>query len=211
MQIEKIVAAIRKTDIGKIMYRARPAGNFLGVFGLKPRPPDSIFLETGSLEDIGFAPVINQAFKRFRQSISKDFVILACPKSYCQLPDGTFSTRMQYQLVDLDLYTYLITIQAITDEKLLVESTAYSKLFYLDGRLVDYQSIINQNMFNYSFVFSEYSSLTPYIYRKKSPEFFAEENIEDILISFTKSAEKFDLQTNFESLQLLSNIATLPT
>jgi hypothetical protein len=211
MQIEKIVAAIRKSDIGKVMYKARPAGNFLGVFGLKPRPPDTVFLETGTLEDIGLTPVVNQTYKRFRQSISKDFAILACPESYCQLPDDTFSTRVQYQLVDLDLYTYLITIQAITDNKLLVESTGYSKLFYLDGRFINYQTIINQNMFNYSFVFSEYSPLTPYIYRKRNAEFFAEENIEDVLISFKKSAEKFDLQTNFESLQLLSNIATLPT
>jgi hypothetical protein len=211
MQIEKIVAIIRHSDIGKVMYKARPSGNFLGVFGVKPRPPDDIFLETGTLDDIGFAPVISQSYKRFRQSIPKDFVILACPESHCRLPDDTFSTKTQFQMIDLDIYTYLVAMEAVTNDKLLIESTGFNKLFYSDGRFVDYQSTIKQHMFNYSFIFSEYSPLTPYIYRKKSAEFFADENVEDILINFQKLSKSSNLEATFDSLQLLSNITNLPT
>lgn len=209
MQIEKIVATIRASNIGNVLYKTRPAGNYLGVFGLKRRPPDENFLETGTLEDIGFAPVVNQAYKRFRKSIPKDFVIITYPEAFSRVDNQIF-THNQFQLVDLDLYTYLITIQAITNDKLGIQSSNYSNLFYLDGRLVDYSKIIHQNMFNYSFILTEYSSLMPYIYKKKDAEFFADEPAENILFNFNKSSTNFDIEMNFDSLQILSNIANLP-
>lgn len=210
MQIEKIVTAIRKSNIGNVLYKARPSGNFLGVFGLKQRPPDQIFLETGDLEDIGFAPVINQAYKRFRKSIPKDFAIVAYPEAFQKVGTETFSHN-QFHIIDLDLYAYLITAQAINTDKLGVQSTNYSELFYLDGRLIDLSNVINKYIFNYSFILTEYSSLMPYIYKKKDAEFFADKNAEDILFNFQKNSKNFDIEANFESLQILSNIAPMPT
>lgn len=210
MQIDKIVAAIRHADIGKVMYKARPSGNYLGVFGLKKRPSDEEFLQTGTLEDVGFAPVVNQAYKRFRLSIPKDFVILAYPESFHPHENGTV-VRNQYQMVDLDIYTYLVAMQAVTNDKLLIESSNYNSLFYMDGRLVDYTKLINENLFNYSFILTDYSPLIPYIYKKQSPQFFADDNVEDILFNVKCNFENLDIKMNFDSLQLLSNIASLPT
>lgn len=205
MQIEKVVAAIRQSDIGKVMYKARPSSNFVGVFGLKPRPPDKDFLETGTLEDIGFGPVVTQAQKRFRLSIPKDFAIVIYPESFSKHEDGLF-IRPQYQMIDIDIYTYLVTIQAIKSDKLGIESSNYNNLFYLDGRLVDLTEIIHKNMYNYSFTLSEYSPLIPYIYRKRTPEFFSDENVEDVLVNVKKYSKDFNVEMSFDSLQLLSGI-----
>ncbi|NDB81669.1 MAG: hypothetical protein EB127_02785, partial [Alphaproteobacteria bacterium] len=60
-------------------------------------------------------------------------------------------------------------------------------------------------------IFSEYSPLTPYIYKKKSAEFFADENVEDILVNFQKLSKSSNLEATFDSLHLLSNITNLPT
>lgn len=210
MQIEKVVAAIRQSDIGKVMYKARPSSNFVGVFGLKPRPSDKDFLETGTLDDIGFGPVVTGAHKRFRQSIPKDFAIIIYPESFYRHEDEVF-IRPQYQMVDIDLYTYLVTTQAIKSDKLGIESSNYNNLFYLDGRLVDFSEIIHKNMYNYSFILSEYSPLIPYIYRKRTPEFFTDENVEDVLINVKKYAKDFNVEMSFDSLQLLSGISPVVT
>ena len=210
MQIEKVVAAIRQSDIGKVMYKARPSSNFVGVFGLKPRPPDKDFLETGTLEDIGFAPVISGAHKRFRQNIPKDFAIIIYPESFSRHEDEVF-VRPQFQMIDIDLYTYLATLQAIKSDKLGIESSNYNNLFYLDGRLVDYTEIIHKNMYNYSFVLSEYSSLIPYIYRKRTVDLFADENVEDTFQYVKKYSKDFNVEMGFDSLQLLSGITPVVT
>ena len=208
MQIEKLIASIRLSNIGKIMYKTRPSSNFLGVFGLKQRPPDTDFLESGSLEDIGIAPIVKEAYKRYRQSIPKDFAIVAIPEKYSKTGDKTF-VHSQYHMVDIDLYTYLLVVQAIHKDKIPIESTSYNNLFLLDGRFVDYTNLINQNLFNYSFILGEYSSLIPYIYKKRTPEFFTEENVEDSLFNYRKCFSEFDVNSNFESLQILSLIDTL--
>lgn len=210
MEIEKIVAGIRQSDIGKVMYKARPVSNFVGVFGLKPRPPDKDFLETGTLDDIGFGPVITQAHKRFRQCIPKDFAIVICPESFSKYENEVF-IRPQYQMIDIDLYTYLVTMQAIKSDNLGIESSNYNNLFYLDGRLVDFTEAIHKNMYSYSFILSEYSPLIPYIYRKRTPEFFTDENVEDALVNVKKYSKDFNVEMSFDSLQLLSSITPVVT
>jgi hypothetical protein len=210
MRIEKVFAAIRQSDIGKVMYKAKPGGNFLGVFGLKRRPPDEEFLQTGTLADIGFAPVVNQSYKRFRQSIPKDFVVLAYPECFTKTGEKIF-VHNQFQMIDLDIYTYLVTIKAIVNDKIPIESTNYNNLFYSDGRFVDYTNILNENIYNCSFILGEGSSLVPYIYKKQSAHFFNDDTIEDTLANFKSCFPELDVQTNFESLQLLSSIPALPT
>lgn len=210
MQVEKVFATIRQSDIGQILYKTRPSGNFLGVFGLKKRPKDEDFLESGTLADIGPAPVVFQAYKRFRQSIPKDFVVIAIPESYYRNGSEVF-IRNQYQILDLDIYTYLVTVKAVIENKIPIESTEYNTLFYLDGRFIDYTNIINENINNCSFILGEYSSLIPYIYKKQSPQLFGDKDIEDVLFNFQMYSKNFDIEMNFESLQLLSSIANLPT
>ena len=205
MQIEKVIPIIRRSNIGNVLYKARPTSNFLGVFGLKERPADNVFLETGDLTDLDLGPLINQLYKRFRRSIPKDFALIAYPESFTKIENETFVST-QFHLVDLDLYTYLITIEAINKTNVNIQSTNYGDLFYLDGRLVDYSALIQKNIFNYSFILNEYSPLVPYIYKKRDEKFFTDQPVEDFLFNFKKSFSNFDLEASFNSLEILSNI-----
>jgi hypothetical protein len=207
MQIEKIIANIRKSNIGNVLYKAKSTGNFVGVFGLKRRPTNDVFLETGSLDDLDFAPIIEQSYKRFRKSIPKDFALIVHPEAFANAGDETFVST-QFHIIDLDLYAYLITMEAIKRDNLGIQSSAYSELFYLDGRLVDYSNLICQNIYNYSFILTEYSALVSYIYKKRNAELFSEENVEDFLLNFSKYFKTSDVKKTFNSLEILSSIGT---
>jgi hypothetical protein len=207
MQIEKIIANIRKSNIGNVLYKAKSTGNFVGVFGLKQRPANDVFLETGSLDDLDFAPIIEQSYKRFRKSIPKDFALIVHPEAFANAGDETFVST-QFHIIDLDLYAYLITMEAIKRDNLGIQSSAYSELFYLDGRLVDYSNLIRQNIYNYSFILTEYSALVSYIYKKRNAELFSEENVEDFLLNFSKYFKTSDVKKTFNSLEILSSIGT---
>lgn len=207
MQIEKIIANIRKSNIGNVLYKAKSTGNFVGVFGLKQRPTNDVFLETGSLEDLDFAPIIEQSYKRFRKSIPKDFALIVYPDAFANVGDETFVST-QFHIIDLDLYAYLITMEAIKRDNLGIQSSAYSELFYLDGRLVDYSNLICQHIYNYSFILTEYSALVSYIYKKRNAELFSEENVEDFLLNFSKYFKTSDVKKTFNSLEILSSIGT---
>ena len=207
MQIEKIIANIRKSNIGNLLYKAKPTGNFVGVFGLKRRPANDVFLETGKLDDIDFPPIIEQSYKRFRKSIPKDFALIVYPDAFAVTGSETFVST-QFHIIDLDLYAYLITMEAIKRDNLGIQSSSYSELFYLDGRLVDYSALVRQNIFNYSFILTEYSALVSYIYKKRNAEFFAEQNVEDFLLNFSKYFKTTDIKKTFDSLEILSSIGT---
>jgi len=210
MQIEKVIATIRKSNIGSVLYKAKPTGNFLGVFGVKERPLDDVFLETGDLMDLDLAPLVIQSYKRFRKSIPKDFALIAYPEAFTKIGDETFISN-QFHMIDLDLYTYLITIEAINKTNVNIQSTNYGELFYLDGRLVDYSSLIQKNIFDYSFILNQHSVLVPYIYKKRDANFFTDQTVEDFLFNFKKSFSNLDIEASFNSLEILSNIGNLTT
>lgn len=182
MTIAEIVGAIRKSDIGNIMYKVKPTGNFLGVYGLKHRPKDIEFLESGGLEDIDNADTIKKSYTLFRKTIPKDFAMLSMPKYWIKNNDKSYPIN-QYYMLDIDIYTYLLVAEGIRSENLPINSTNFNNLFYYDGRFVDYTNILIENMPKYSFILGDKSNMLPYIYKKQTTALFSESCVEDFLIN----------------------------
>lgn len=205
MEIEQVISIIRKSDIGNLMYKLKPSNNFLGVHGLKRRPDDITFLQSGQVTDIDDFSTIRKAQTLFRIFIPKDFVIISFPKHWVIANDGRGYPVSEYHLIDLDLYTYLVMAEALRLNLFTVGSTPFSSLFYKDGRQVDYTDLVLQNIHKYSFILGDHSNLIPYIYKKNSKDLFAELSAEDILVApFGVDCSQLDLA--FVELNIFSNI-----
>lgn len=205
MEIEQVVSIIRKSDIGNLMYKLKPANNFFGVHGLKRRPDDITFLQSGQVTDIDDFSTIRKAQTLFRIFIPKDFVIISSPKHWVIANDERAYPVSEYHLIDLDLYTYLVMAEALRLNLFTVGSTSFSSLFYKDGCQVDYTDLILQNIHKYSFILGDHSNLIPYIYKKNSKDFFAELSVEDILVApYGVDCRQLDLA--FLELNIFSNI-----
>lgn len=205
MKIEEVVSIIRKSDIGNLIYKLKQTNNFLGVYGLKRRPDDINFLETGDIVDLDSSSTIKKAYILFRAFIPKDFVIVSCPKYWTIANENKAYAVNEYHLIDLDLYTYLIIAEALRLNLFSLDSTSFSSLFYKDGCQVDYTALILEHIHKYSFILGDHSNLIPYIYKKNSKDLFGELSAEDILVSsFGVNASEIDLA--FLDLNIFSNI-----
>jgi len=205
MSIDEVVSIIRKSDIGNLMYKLKPSNSFLGVFGLKRRPDDIHFLETGSITDIDDGSTVKKSQILFRAFIPKDFAVLSYPKYWVKSNDEKSYPVNEYHLVDIDLYTYLLTAEAVRSELLTVGSTSFSGLFYKDGCQVDYTDIILQNMHRYSFILGDHSHLIPYICKKNTKDLFGELSMEDFLVS-SYGLDGNQLDSAFAELNIFSSI-----
>jgi hypothetical protein len=205
MQIEKIVSMIRKSDIGNVMYKVKPTNNFLGVYGLKTRPSDIQFLETGTVSDLDHGPTIKKSQSLFRTFVPKDFAVLTSPKFWVRSQDNKFYPVNEYHLIDIDLYAYLALAESVRLGQILVGSTAYTNLFLVDGRPIDYTRIILENINQYSLILSDESKLIPYIYKKNNQSFFGETYAEDFLIG-SFGLDDIQLQVAFEELNIFFDI-----
>jgi hypothetical protein len=205
MEIEKIVSLIRKSDIGNIMYKVKPAANFLGVYGLKTRPKDIEFLETGTLIDIDNVSTIKKSYNLFRTFIPKDFAVVNVPKYWTKTNDNTMYPINEYHLIDIDIYTYLLAAEGLRSKSIPLGSTPYVDLFYLDGREVDYTDSLLKNMYIYSLILSDKSNLIPYIYKKTNSSLFSELSAEDFLMT-SHSFDASQLDSIFKEINIFSNI-----
>jgi hypothetical protein len=205
MQIEEIVSMIRKSDIGNIMYKMKPNNNYLGVYGLKVRPTDIQFLETGPITDVDHAATIKKSQTLFRTYIPKDFVMLSSPKFWVKAQDNKAYAVNEYHLVDLDLYTYLLAAEAARMDLISPGSNNYSHLFFSDGRQTDYTKIILENIYKYSFILGDESKLIPYIYKKNNQTFFAEISADDVLIG-PFGLDENQLELAFQELNIFFDI-----
>jgi hypothetical protein len=205
MNIEKIVSIIRKSDIGNIMYKIKPTGNFLGVYGLKSRPKDTEFLETGDLIDIDNATIVNKSYTLFRNFIPKDFAVISTPKFWIKTSEDNAYPINEYHLVDIDIYAYLLVLEGIKSENIPINTTNFNNLFYLDGRKIDYSSTVMSNIHKYSLILGDKSNITPYIYKKINTNLFSESCADDFLINSCGFNAK-QIEVAFEQLNIFSNI-----
>lgn len=205
MEIENLVSFIRKSNIGNLMYKAKPAGNFLGVYGLKARPKDIDFLETGPLEDIDNSAIIKKNYTLFRSFIPKDFAVISTTKYWIKTNQDTAFPINEYHLVDIDIYTYLLVAEAFRTDVLPLASTNFNHLYYFDGRFVDYTSLITQNIHRYSLILGEKSNLTPYIYKKENINLFSETSSDDFLIN-SSSFTVDQIKEIFNEINIFSDI-----
>jgi hypothetical protein len=205
MQIEKIVSIIRKSNIGNLIYKIKTNDNFLGVYGLKQRPLDVAFLESGTLNDIDSFGLARKQINLFRTFIPKDFVVLATPKSWIKSNSDSFYPINEYHLIDLDLYAYLLVAEGVRSGSIGIGSSEYSELFLLDGRQIDYTNSITSNIFQYSLTLAPNSNLISYIYKKNNSALFNEQCIDDFLIA-SKGVSFEDLKTSFNDLNIFSSI-----
>lgn len=194
MEIDNLISNIRKSNIGNIMYKVKPMSSYLGVFGLKQRPDDAAFLETGTVENIDIQPVIRKSYKFFRTIIPKDFALTVYPKHWIKTADDTYSVLHEYHLVDIDVYTYLAVAEGISSGTIPNASHNYSHLFYYDGRFVDYTNLLNQYIPKFTFILANESKLIPYIWQKKDSTLFGELSADDFLVeSSPVNSEKLNI------------------
>lgn len=204
MEIEKIVSIIRKSNIGNLIYKIKTNDNFLGVYGLKQRPTDVVFLESGPLNDLDNFTLIKKQMNLFRTFIPKDFVVLATPKSWVKSIDNFYPIN-EYHLIDVDLYAYLLVAEGVRSGVIRIGSSEYAELFFLDGRRIDYTNTITSNIFQYSVTLAPSSNLIPYIFKKNNSTLFHEQCVDDFLIA-PKGASFEEIVTSFTNLNIFSSI-----
>jgi hypothetical protein len=208
MEIKTLFSNIRSSNIGNILYKVKSNSNFCGVFGLKIRPPDTEFLETGDAKYLDTYSVVKKSQNYFRKIIPKDYVVISLPTSYI-LNENGYTTYNQYQLIDVDIYAYLLVAKAISTNQIPAGSNPYTNLFYIDGRRVDYSDKLLKNIFSCSAYLSEESVLIPYMYKKLNSDIFLEANIEDFLsgsFSVCLDKENPNYINEFLSIDIFSNI-----
>lgn len=205
MQIEEIISMIRKSDIGSVMYKAKPMNNYLGVYGLKVRPTDVQFLDTGSVLDIDHGPTIKKSQQLFRSYIPKDFAFVSYPKFWVRAYDNKLYPVNEYHLIDIDLYAYLLAAEGIREGFIQPGSNNYSHLFFSDGRPVDYTKLILENIYKYSLILGDQSKLIPYIYKKNSQTLFGEISADDILVG-PFGMDDNQLELAFKEISIFSDI-----
>jgi len=208
MEIKTLFSNIRSSNIGNILYKVKPNSNFCGVFGLKKRPSDAEFLETGDTNYLDTYTVVKKSQNYFRKIIPKDYVVISSPASHI-LDEKGYTTYNQYQLIDVDIFAYLLVAKAIATNQVPPGTNPYTNLFYVDGRRVDYSSKLLENIFSCSAYLSENSVLIPYMYKKLNPDIFLEANIEDFLsgsFSVCSDKENPNYINEFLSIDIFSNI-----
>jgi len=204
MNVDKIISNIRNSNIGDIMYKVKPVSTYIGTFGLKPRPSDVSFLESGSLDNIDHEATIKKAHKFFRSIIPKDFAVVVHPKYWLKNTDNSLFPINEYHLIDIDIYGYLILAEGIRLNLVPSTSNNYSHLFYLDGRSVDFTDLLISNMNKYTFVLNNQSKIIPYIWQKKNTSTFAELTIDDFLVGSPPVTYE-DLNSIFENLNIFAD------
>lgn len=206
MDIEKLIERIRQENLSSLLYGTRLVGNYIGIFGLKKRPEDIIFKETGTLEDLDLKVNVDKTTKLIRKFIPGDFCVIAYPNGFAPLGDGRYAIQYTYQIIDCDIYAYLMCVQAIKANKLKVIDSPYSDIFYFDGRLVDLSEYLLKSIHNYTFFLSEKSCVTPYMYSRRTKGIYSEDNVEDLLFNLPKVVLAENIKDIFSSMTLLSNI-----
>jgi hypothetical protein len=204
MNIDKIISNIRSSNIGTIMYRVKPISTYMGTFGLKQRPPDADFLESGPVENLDHGPTIKKTYKFFRTIIPKDFAVTVHPSYWTKNLEEQLYPVNEYHLIDIDVYAYLVLAEGVRLNLIPSTSNDYAHLFYSDGRQIDYTEALVSNMNKYTFILKHESNLIPYVYQKKNPSTFAELGIDDFLVASSFVTHE-DLASIFENLNIFSN------
>lgn len=210
MDIEKLVQRIRQEKLSTLLYGTKLVGNYVGIFGLKTRPLDSVFAETGSLEDLDLKEMIDKNTKLVKKFIPDDFCVIGYPVAFAPAGDRRYAIQYAYQIIDSDIYAYLMCVQAVKANKLKVQDSTYADIFYFDGRFFDLSEFLLKEIHKYTFFLSERSSLIPYIYVRKTKGIYSGENVEDLLFNLPKFVLEEDINNIFSLMNLLSNIQTHP-
>lgn len=206
MDIEKLIERVRQENLSNLLYGTRLVGNYIGIFGLKKRPDDATFKETGTLDDLDFKATVDGTAKLVRKSIPYDFCLIAYPNAFASLGDARYAIQYTYQIIDSDIYAYLMCVQAIKANKLKVMDSPYADIFYYDGRFVDLSEHILKVIHKYTFYLSEKSCLLPYIYARRTKGIYSEDNVEDLLFNLPKVVLAENINDIFSSMNLLSSI-----
>jgi hypothetical protein len=206
MDIEKLIARIRQENLSSLLYGTRLVGNYIGIFGLKKRPDDIDFKETGTLEDLDIKASVDKTTKLIRKSIPGDFCVIAYPSNFAPLGDERYAIQYNYQIIDCDIYAYLMCAQAIKANKLKVVDSSYSDIFYFDGRFVDLSHYLLDHIHEHTFFLSERSCLIPYMYSRRTKGIYSGDNVEDLLFNLPKVVGAENIKDIFSLMTILSNI-----
>lgn len=206
MDIEKLVQRVRQEKLSNLLYGTKLVGNYVGIFGLKTRPNNSVFAETGSLDDLDVKEIVDKSTKLVRKFIPEDFCVIGYPTAFSPAGGKRYAIQYSYQIIDADIYAYLMCVQAVKANKLKVQDTTYADIFYFDGRFIDLSEFLLKEIYKYTFFLSEKSSLFPYMYMRKTKGIYSGENVEDLLFSLPKFVVEEDIDIIFSAMNLLSNI-----